>query len=438
MNGVIEGFYGPPWTAAERGELLAALQAAGLDTYVYAPKDDLRHRAAWRELYPEREAAELGALAAAARAAGIAFVYALAPGLDLRYGDAADARCLEAKAAQLQALGVTDFALLFDDLPERPLPAGTTWAAAHAAATNAFFRFLRAGRPAARLLFCPAPYCGRMAAAGLGGADYLDVIGRELAPEIDVCWTGPEIVSAAITPEHIATVAARLRRPPVIWDNLFANDYDVRRFFCGPYAGRPPELRAAVRGLLVNPNSEWPLNAGPLRTFGRFVNLPPGRPWNERAEFLAALAAWRPRFAELGGPADEALLRRFADCFYLPYGEGPDADGFFRRLERALAPAPLPADEVRAVLAETTALRDFCGRLAELKDRALFAALHRRVWELREELDLAARGLQARLERGPGAAAHSDFHRPGTFRGGPMPRLQRLLAARADGSFAPP
>jgi len=82
-----------------------------------------------------------------------------------------------------------------------------------------------------------------MAAAKLGGEDYLPTIGRELRPAIDVFWTGPEIISREITLAHVQELHAVLRRPPLIWDNLHANDYDGHRFYCGPYAGRPVYLR---------------------------------------------------------------------------------------------------------------------------------------------------------------------------------------------------
>ena len=59
FSGVIEGFYGPPWTLAERLELFRWMSAAGLNTYLYGPKDDLKHRAIWREVYTPEEAAEL-------------------------------------------------------------------------------------------------------------------------------------------------------------------------------------------------------------------------------------------------------------------------------------------------------------------------------------------------------------------------------------------
>ena len=67
------------------------------------------------------------------------------------------------------------------------------------------------------------------------------------AADIDVFWTGPEIISREITVAHVQELQHVLRRKPLIWDNLHANDYDGRRFYCGPYAGRPPELRERSR-----------------------------------------------------------------------------------------------------------------------------------------------------------------------------------------------
>ena len=45
-GGVIEGFYGPPWSDAERRTLLDWMARFGLGTWLYAPKDDPWHRAA--------------------------------------------------------------------------------------------------------------------------------------------------------------------------------------------------------------------------------------------------------------------------------------------------------------------------------------------------------------------------------------------------------
>ncbi len=43
-RGVIEGFYGPPWSHQDRLDVLRFMGREGLNTYIYAPKDDPYHR----------------------------------------------------------------------------------------------------------------------------------------------------------------------------------------------------------------------------------------------------------------------------------------------------------------------------------------------------------------------------------------------------------
>jgi len=81
--GVVEGFYGRPWSDAQRRQLFGWMKAWGMNTYLYAPKDDLKHRLSWRELYSESEAAELKDWSRECRGQGLRFIYAFAPGLDL-------------------------------------------------------------------------------------------------------------------------------------------------------------------------------------------------------------------------------------------------------------------------------------------------------------------------------------------------------------------
>src|SRR5437867_3666903 len=90
LAGVIEGFYGQPWTQAERIELFDWMASWGLNTYFYAPKDDLKHRALWRELYSAAEAEKLAQLIQACRQRNLHFIHALSPGLDIRYSNEAE------------------------------------------------------------------------------------------------------------------------------------------------------------------------------------------------------------------------------------------------------------------------------------------------------------------------------------------------------------
>lgn len=105
LAGVIEGFDGRPWNLRERFELFDWMARGGLNTYFYAPKDDLNQRAIWRELYSATEAEALGQLIRACQERNLRFVYALSPGLDIRYSNAAELERLQRRFAQILALG---------------------------------------------------------------------------------------------------------------------------------------------------------------------------------------------------------------------------------------------------------------------------------------------------------------------------------------------
>jgi protein O-GlcNAcase/histone acetyltransferase len=434
---VIEGFYGQPWTASERLQLFDWMAAWGLNTYFYAPKDDLHHRALWREPYSALDAEPLRLLTSACRERGLRFVYGLSPGLDIHYGREAELTRLHERFEQMFALGCDDVALLFDDIPDAmdasDLERWGSLASAQCHVANALFAWTRERRPSSRFMFCPTAYCERMAAAKLGGDGYLETVGRELLPAIDVLWTGPEIVSREITVAHVQAMQAVLCRKPIVWDNLHANDYDGRRFFCGPYSGRQRELIGEVRGLLSNPNTEFPLNYVPLRTLARFVAG--SGPWEPRGAYLAAMGEWAPSFTTIRGSLSLEDVILFGDCYYLPYEEGPEAEALYRDACAMVNRAD--ASAAAAFRGRAARLRAFCGAVAELRDRPLFHSLSRRTWDLREELELlerfAARGVE---ENRNGSAMTSDFHLPGTYRGGLVARLQQLLVQRQDGAFS--
>lgn len=88
----------------------------GMDSYLYAPKDDYKHRAYWRDLYTVEEAEHLTGLITAARESGITFYYALSPGLDITYSSTKEVTALKRKLEQVSQFGCIAFALLFDDI----------------------------------------------------------------------------------------------------------------------------------------------------------------------------------------------------------------------------------------------------------------------------------------------------------------------------------
>ncbi len=103
--GVIEGFYGQPWTQKQRLNLLPQMAEWGLNTYFYGPKDDLKHRAIWRQSYDEQELSQLRELIAACNEHGIRFIYGLSPGLDIQFSDTDELDIVKARLGQLIDVG---------------------------------------------------------------------------------------------------------------------------------------------------------------------------------------------------------------------------------------------------------------------------------------------------------------------------------------------
>ena len=73
----------------------------GMNAYLYAPKDDYKHRAYWRELYSLEEADALSQLIKEASDKGIHFVYAIAPGLDITFSSIEEITLLKRKVEQV-------------------------------------------------------------------------------------------------------------------------------------------------------------------------------------------------------------------------------------------------------------------------------------------------------------------------------------------------
>ncbi|MDZ7731697.1 MAG: beta-N-acetylglucosaminidase domain-containing protein [Acidimicrobiia bacterium] len=84
IRGVIEGFYGPPWSWDDRRHVSSRVcHGHGMTHYVYAPKDDPLHRARWREPYPDDELDHFERLVSDGT---LEVGFAISPGLSIDYG----------------------------------------------------------------------------------------------------------------------------------------------------------------------------------------------------------------------------------------------------------------------------------------------------------------------------------------------------------------
>lgn len=390
FKGVIEGFYGRDWATAQKHMVMDWMRDAGMNAYVYGPKDDVNIRARWRSPYAPAQMAALADLKAASQARGLRFLMSLAPALDITYSSAPDRAAIAARIDQMLALGVADIVLLYDDIPSE-LPQAdrirfASFAAAQADVANAV---LAQVQPAGgSVLFCPTEYCGRMAGGDPRGSSYLQMLGQALDPAVQVMWTGPEIVSPVIDAQGLRNVAQVLRRRPVIWDNFHANDYDIRRIYAGPLGGRGADVLPLVSGWFTNPNNEAEANFVPIRTTGDLLN---GRP----VDLDGAMQSWEARFrlAFAGDaciPAD--LIRLLCDLFWQPFAQGPESTAMLALARQMLRDQrPDPSDPAwKDGLARLRAFEGRVNRLftlmTEIENRELFHTFHRYLWEAREEI----------------------------------------------------
>ena len=273
-RGVIEGFYGPPWSYQDRLDMLRFMGRVGMNVYFYGPKDDPFHRGRWRDPYPADQIARLGELVRVGKESGVDVWFAISPGLTMTYSDSADYRTLLAKLDAVAAVGVRHVAFFVDDVPEvlthdADRARFASVAAAHAHVINALKRDLD-GRGLA-LAVVQTTYTN-----SFGSKEYLRELGALVPREIPLAWTGVDVVALEITAAQAREWGEMIRRRPLVWDNYPVNDFARWRLFLGPLRARAADLPGAVAGFVANPMNEAHASMLPLWTVADYLKDPVG------------------------------------------------------------------------------------------------------------------------------------------------------------------
>jgi hyaluronoglucosaminidase len=305
-RGIVEGFYGRPWTADQRLDMVDFIAEIGMNTYVYSPKDDPFTRRRWREPYDRAAADELRVLTARARSAGIAFSYGLSPGLSMRYAEPQDAAAVFAKLDSVHDLGVTEVALFLDDIPGHLQHPGDVEVFADLVTAQLSLivslelRLEDAGN-ASTLTVCPTQYWGR------GDEPYIAALGSGLAPRTQLFWTGRAICSPELDADDADVFARAAGRRPLYWDNFPVNDVAMTgELHIGPYLGRDPRLQHAAAGIIANPMPLAEASKIALFSVADFCRAP---------HDFDPEQSWEAALARVAGPGDADDLRDFADAF---------------------------------------------------------------------------------------------------------------------------
>jgi hypothetical protein len=284
--GLIEGFFGRPWSWSDRHAAVRFLRPHGYCFYLYAPKADPWLRRRWQEPHPEAELAELAAFREICRAAGVRFGIGLSPFELHLHPDRGWQERLAAKLAALAPLKPDDLALLFDDMRgDVPDLAERQAAIVHFAAERGI---------ADRIFCCPSYYSDDPildSAFGERPAFYLAQLGRLLDPAIRIFWTGEEVCSREYTPGHLARVAEQMRRKPTLWDNYPVNDGArmSQHLHLRGFTGRAAAIAGLIAGHGINPASQPVLSRIPALTLAESYSA--GEGYEYRAAFVRAARA---------------------------------------------------------------------------------------------------------------------------------------------------
>ena len=291
-RGVIEGFYGNPWSHEDRLRQFEFYGKHRLNIYVYGPKDDPYHRKHWRAPYPKDEAAKLKELVEAAHRNRVQFVWAIHPGGDIKW-NLQDSLAVVNKLNIMYDLGIRTFAVFFDDI-------GGEGARAEKQAglmnylTDAFVRKHKDVEP---LIICPTQYN-----KAWSGGDYLSTLGTKMYPEVRIMWTGNSVVDM-IERDDMEWINAQIKRKAFIWLNYPVNDYCQSRLLMGKTYGNGLDIADLVSGFCSNPMEYAEASKVSLYSIADYC-------WNMPA--YDAEKSWENAIAELM-PTSKEAFRFFCD-----------------------------------------------------------------------------------------------------------------------------
>ncbi len=372
-RGVVEGFYGEPWSHETRLSLIDFYGRFKMNYYIYGPKDDPYHSSPyWREMYPAEEAEEIRELVEACKRNRVHFVWAIHPGKDIKWEES-DIQNLIKKFDAMYQLGVRAFAVHFDDI--------------EGAGTNPYYQtelmnilndeFVKAKGDVEPLIVCPTEYTRLWANPTERGS--LIIYGNELDPSVDVFWTG-DAVCSNMTESTMEWISSRIQRPALFWWNFPVTDYARHIVMQGPVYGLASTMDdTKTRGIVSNPMEHGEASKLALYSTADYAWCPykynPIDSWERAIECVAPEVAEAYRLFAIHSCDTETGYRRLesweTETFTFAEYDDAKAAKLREELERIVeVPAEMEAMQNKALLEE---LRPWLVEFGKLGERCLKA-----------------------------------------------------------------
>lgn len=250
-RGFIEGYYGIPWSNADRISLMRFGGDFKMTSYVFAPKDDPYHKEKWRDPYPADEFEEVKKMVQAGLESKCRFVWTAHPfmgGFNANDVDG-EIEALLGKFEQLYGAGVRQFGVLGDDVGNlnkdiviRIMKAVSDWGKQKGDVFDP--------------VFCPAGYND----SWQGDYSELNTYDAGFPENVQIFWTG----QAVCKPVEQATLnnfrrknlpsGKEARRAPLFWLNWPVNDINMSRLMMGKGSLLHTDIVLDdIKGVVTNP-----------------------------------------------------------------------------------------------------------------------------------------------------------------------------------------
>ncbi len=298
VRAIVEGFYGNPWTHQDRLDQFRFYGDNKLNMYIYAPKDDPYHRDKWRDPYPQEEMARMQELINTAAENKVDFVFAISPGKDIDINSEADYQALVDKCESLYNMGVRSFSILWDDI-------FTDDGAGQAAIMNRFNKeFVKAKGDVKPLITVPTQYWGTSMFTDGQVKPYTKGFAENLDTDIEVMWTGENVMSETVTLDDAEKVNNLYNRKMLLWWNYPVSDYRVDKLALGPIYNLGNDLDSKIGGFIMNPMEFAEASKITLHTGADYA-------WNTAA--YNHDKAWDNAISDLVGEELKESFKKFAD-----------------------------------------------------------------------------------------------------------------------------
>ncbi len=296
LRGIVEGFYGFPWSYEDRLSIIQETSKLKMNTYIYAPKDDPYHKDRWREPYPEEEAEKIRQLAEEADKNNMSFCWNVHPGNGYNYNTDADFDALIAKFEQLYELGVRQFGVSYDDL------ASGYSGPQHVSVINRVDEeFVKTKSDVKPLIVVGTRYAN---AWGPNMQTYFKPFLRDLHEDVVVMWTGAETIGD-ITREGFEWPKEQTQiftRDLAAWWNYPTNDYCFGNLMMAPLEALGTDVDN-ISGFFLNPMSQ--ADASKVAVFS-------GADYSWNVADFKYMDSWKTSIQRIAPEANEEF-ERFAD-----------------------------------------------------------------------------------------------------------------------------